>query len=66
MKKRPIETIMEDILEQLKIQNSRPIMPVINPTQKFASTQGEWCSACGAWKSYGFADEHHCTGYKIT
>ena len=27
MKKRPIEQIMEEILEQLKIMNSRPIMP---------------------------------------
>jgi len=27
---------------------------------------GEWCKACGAWKQYGIADTHHCTGYKVT
>ena len=27
---------------------------------------GEWCPACGAWKTYGVADNHNCTGYKIT
>lgn len=26
---------------------------------------GEWCGACGAWKQYGVADTHGCTGYKV-
>jgi len=42
--KRPIEDIMEDILEQLKIKNSQPVWPtLIQP----AIQQTGKCSFCG-------------------
>lgn len=55
--------LLKEVIELLKNKGSQPIMP---PYQHPTSTQGEWCQACGAWKSYGVADNHHCTGYKVT
>lgn len=51
MKKKIIETPTEkylrEIVELLKIQNSRPILPPYNqPQQHFIGTQMTWCQYC--------------------
>lgn len=56
---RPIEDIMEDILRELKIQNSQPIYPVITP-----NTNMMQCSVCRTM-IYPY-QLHNCRGFTIS
>lgn len=47
-------------LGYLGINKSLPPIQMPNGTKN-----GEWC-ICGAWKQYGLADQHYCTGGRIT
>ena len=60
--------IQKKILEELSlIRELLERKGTATPTLSMpTSSQGEWCQACGAWKSYGVSDQHHCTGYKVT
>ena len=59
--------ILEKEVQELRVLIPRRITGTGNsPIYGTSSTMGEWCSACGAWKQYGFSDNHYCTGYKIT
>ena len=53
-----------DILRNY-MQSTLNLKPYVAPATIGIGT-GEWCKACGAWKQYGVADNHHCTGYKVT
>ena len=50
------------VVREIKEKNA-PEIEKINTY--IAGKQGEWC-ICGAWKQYGVADNHHCTGYRVT
>lgn len=50
-----------------ELQNEQKRMEAQKLVQVPATVKqnGEWC-ICGAWRSYGVNDNHHCTGYRIT
>lgn len=71
MKKKTTNQLLEQILHEISdLRKSLPmnISTTQTPFYKVISNQnnGEWCEKCGAWKQYGVADNHHCTGYKVT
>lgn len=59
--------IRQQTLEEVEREKQQELIRLVQvPGQIQNTTNGEWCQACGAWKQYGVADTHHCTGYKIT
>lgn len=58
-----IEATLDVIIAHLNKGEEKNVQ--IAQLQTVPGGSGEWCLVCGAWKQYGIADTHHCTGYKV-